>query len=235
MNMDYLANGDVVTACVTGLHVYNLRGQKVDHPLSELCKGTLEAICVDRSRSFVAVADKSFSGSGCLYMWGKYGDRWTKQLYSTSPPPRYVGCTTDGGLIVGTYCNKLYRYNICGEVMWHKQSSCGIYAITVDHRNRLLVCHDDHITVYNPGGEETFSFPTHLAQRELDPWGICVDSNDNILVADGASRSVLLYTSDGKYMGQLLKLTRRLRHITLYADRYLCVCGEDGQLYMYTI
>ena len=235
IDMDYLPNGDIVTACVSGIHVYDINSRKMEHPLSELCRGNLEALCVDRSRAFVVVAEHSLSGCSSLYMWGKYGDRWTKKLYHITQKPRYLACTTDGEVIVGTYNNKLLRYNAHGEVVWHKQPSCGIYAITVDHNNRLLICHDDYVTVYNPAGDQLFSFPKDSEERDLDPWGICVDSNDNILLADGVSNSVLLFSSEGKYMGQLLKLKTRMRHIALHDDQYLCVCGDDEQLYMYKI
>ena len=53
-------------------------------------------------------------------------------------------------------------------------------------------------------GVEMFSFPAATDQRKLKPRGLCVDDEDNILVVDEDSKSVLLYDPRGQFLKKLV-------------------------------
>ncbi|KAI8487779.1 zinc ion binding [Branchiostoma belcheri] len=55
-----------------------------------------------------------------------------------------------------------------------------------------------HVNVYHETGRYLFRFGGE--EKLKDVTGICTDSSDNVLVADGSGRKVELFTKDGRYV-----------------------------------
>ena len=64
----------------------------------------------------------------------------------------------------------------------------------------------------------------------VEPRGLCVDDDDNILVADVDSKSVLLHDPRGQFLKNLVDVNNPYR-VALYIDTYLAVGGEKLRLY----
>ena len=123
---------------------------------------------------------------------------------------------------------KVWEKYINGRVIMH---------IAVDTNNRIVIrqSKSEKITVLNPAGEKLFSFP-ETSTHNLVPYGICIDSKNNILVADRTSKSILLYSSEGKYLGKVLNADGMPYIMALYDDQYLCVrMVEPNDFRMYNI
>ena len=87
---------------------------------------------------------------------------------------------------------------------------------------------------------EMFSFPAATDQRKLTPRGLCVDDEDNILVGDVDSKSVLLYDPRGQFMKKLIDVAGIPERVALHNDSHLAVSrGSDvfnpGNLRLYKL
>ena len=228
-DIDILPGGDVIASCgYVGLQVYdNKSGRKIQHPISDMCEGDIYDVSVSDDGATVATVEHRGGGSGRLHIYTSVNGRWTHQVYNTCKEPRSVACTGDGHFIVGNDNNSLYKYSTHGRRIWKKKLSFYPEYISTDHKNRILVSNTDDgcVTVYNEDGVEMFSFPAATDQRKLKPQGLCVDDEDNILVADEDSKSVLLYDSRGQFLKKLVGVKGDPYCVALFSDSYLAVGG----------
>ena len=238
-DIDILPGGDVIAArgYGDGLQVYdNKSGQNIQHPISDICKGNIVGVSVgDDGATVAAVARRGF-GSGSLHIYTSVNGRWKHQMYNTCKVPRYMVQTGDGHFIVGNYYNSMYKYNSRGQQIWEKKLSFRPEYISTDHKNRILVSNTDGecVTVYNEDGVEMFSFPAATDLRKLKPRGLCVDDEDNILVVDEDSKSVLLYDSRGQFLKKLVDVEGDQDRMALYNDSCLAI-GGGGKLCLYKL
>jgi hypothetical protein len=82
--------------------------------------------------------------------------------------------------------------------------SCPQY-MTTDNYNRIIMTDtfDRSVKIFDQSGQ----FLQQFGQEEnqlTDPRGVCIDSRNNILVADCGSDTVHVYSSDGRYISKLL-------------------------------
>ena len=158
-----------------------------------MCKRDNLGVSVGDDGATVATVEWRGDDPGRLHIYTLIYGRWKHQMYNTCTMPRTVVCTGVGHLIIGSYySNFMHKYNVQGQKIWEKKLSFCPFYISTDHKNRILVYNTDGgcVTVYNEDGVEMFSFPAATDQRKLAPGGLCVDDEDNILVADGDSIKV---------------------------------------------
>ena len=228
-DIDILPGGDVIAACGRdSLQVYdNKSGRKIQHPISDMSVGLLiMGVYVSDDGAVAAVEWRGDDTSG-LHISRSVNDRWTHQMYNTCKGAQAVACTGDGHFIVGSYYKSMYKYNSHGQEIWEKKLSFSLGYISTDHKNRILVSNTDGgcVAVYSEDGVEMFSFPAATDQRKLKPRGLCVDDEDNILVVDEVSKSVLLYDSRGQFLKKLVDVEGDPERVALYKDSHLAVGG----------
>ena len=228
-DIDILPGGDVIAACYSGgLRVYDKKsGQKIQHPISDMSTGVILGVSVSDDGALAAV-DGGYGGPGRLHIYTSVNGRWEHQMYNTCKMPQSVACTGDGHFIVGSDNNSMYKYDSRGQQIWKKKLSFRPWYISTDHKNRILVSNpdDECVTVYNEDGVEIFSFPAATDQRQLKPYGLCVDDEDNILVGDEDSKSVLLYDSRGQFLKKLVDVEDDPYRVALCNNSYLAVRGD---------
>ena len=228
-NIAFLPGGSVICArgVYGGLQVFDEKsGEKIQHPISDMCKGDIRGVSVCDDGATVAAVENRDGDPGCLHIYTSDNGRWEHQMYNTCEKPWSVACTCDGHSIVGSYNNSMHKYNKHGHQIWEKKLSFWPRYISTDHKNRILVSNTDGgcVTVYNEDGVEMSSFPAATDQRKLRPRGLCVDYEDNILVADEDSKSVLLYDPRGQFLKKLVD-DDYPEYVALYRDTHLAVYG----------
>ena len=237
-DIDILPGGDVIAACVYGDLLVNDKksGQKMQHPISDMCKGIIMGVYVSDDGATVAAVEDIRYGHGRLHIYTSVNGRWEHQMYNTCMLPQSVACTGDGHFIVGSDYSSMYKYNTSGRQIWEKKLSFCPWYISTDHKNRILASsiNGECVTVYNEDGVEMFSFPTATDQRKLKPQGLCVDDEDNILVVDEDSQSVLLYDPRGQFLKKLVDVEGDPDCVALYNDSHLAV-GDGGKLRLYKL
>ena len=220
-----------------GLQVYDEKsGEKIQHPISDMCEGVIRGVYVSDDGATVAAVEDRRGNPGRLHIYTSVNDRWEHQMYNTCEAPRSVACTGDGHFIVGSD-NFIHKYNKHSQQIWEKKLSFLPWYISTDHKNRILVSNPDGgcVTVYNEDGVEMFSFPAATDQRKLKPRGLCVDDEDNILVVDQDSKSVLLYDPRGQFLKKLVDTDDYPGHVALYRDTHLAVGSVGGRLRLYEL
>ena len=227
--IDILPGGDVIGTCGgAGLQVYDKkRGQKIQHPISDMSVGLLIMGVSVSDDGAVSAVERRGVVPGRLHIYTSVNSRWKHQMYNTCKGPLSVACTGDGHFIVGSYNKSMYKYDSHGQQIWEKELSFSLGYISTDHKNRILVSNTvgGCVTVYNEAGVEMFSFPAATDQRKLAPCGLCVDDEDNILVGDEDSKSVLLYDPRGQFLKKLVDVKGDTDRVALYKDSHLAVCG----------
>jgi hypothetical protein len=226
--VDVLPSGEVITASSGHLRVYDQQyGQEIQHPLSDLCKGWMRGVAVDGYRSTVVAIQDRDSRPGVLHVHEACYDGWTHKKFDMTVRPWSVACAGDGNVIVGSYNQSLYKYNTHSRVIWKKKLSFCPGYITTDHDKRILVSDTASgcVRVYNQDGGEIFSFPAATDQRKLAPLGICVDSENNILVVDKRTKTVVLYDDRFNYIRDVLHVNGVLMYVALYQDKYVTLSG----------
>ena len=230
-----LPGGSVICARGYGdLQVYDEKsGEKIKHPISDMCEGDIHGVSVSDDGASVATVEMRRGDPGRLHIYTSVNGRWEQQMYNTCKGSRNVSCTGDRHFIVGSYNNSIHKYNKHGQQIWEKKLSFRPMYISTDHKNRILVSNLDDwcVTVYNEDGVEMFSFPAATDQRKLTPLGLCVDDEDNILVVDEDSKSVLLYDPRGQFLKKLVDIDDNPDRMALYRDTHLAVGGEKLRLY----
>ena len=234
-DIDILPGGDVIASCGgDGLQVYDKKsGQKIQHPISDVCKGSIFGVSVGDDGAVAAVEWRGHGDPGRLHIYTSVNGCWKHQIYNTCKAPRSVACTGDGHFIVGSYNNSMYKYDSRGQQIWEKKLSFWPTYINTDHNNRILASNINGrcVTVYNEDGVEMFSFPTATDLRKLKPRGLCVNDEDNILVVDEDSKSVLLYDSRGQFLKKLVDVEGDPERVALYKDSHLAVHADDDSYY----
>ena len=220
--IDILPGADIIAACGRdGLLVYDNRsGEKIQHPISDMCKGDIFGVSVGDDGAKVAAIQWKGDDPGCLHIYTSVNGRWKHQMYNMCKDPRSVACTGDGRFIVGSGNKSMRKYDAHGQQIWEKRLSFCPWYISTDHKNRILVSNTDEecVTVYNEDGVAMFSFPAATDQRKLKPRGLCVDGEDNILVVDEDSKSVLLYDPRGQFLKKLVDVEGFPHCVALYND-----------------
>ena len=232
-DIDILPRGNVIAACGDdGLRVYDKKsGQKIQHPISDMCNGDIRGVSVGDYGAAVAAVESRRRNPGVLHIYTSVSGCWKHQMHNTCEKPRSMASTNDGHFIVGGLYNSMYKYDTQGLQIWEKKLSFRPWNISTDHKNRILVSNtkDECVTIYNEDGVELLSFPAATDQRKLKPVGLCVDDEDNILVVDGNSKSVLLYDPRGEFQNKLVDIEGDPGiypyRVALHSDRYLAVSG----------
>ena len=146
-----------------------------------------------------------------------------------------VTFTAEGNVLVYNAGSRLMKYNLKGQMLWERQGKHAVTYTTTTTDNKIIVCGDAMLSVHDQNGWWLSSFPRDTATLS-DPRGICTDSQGHVFVADCEKRAVLLYTSDGTYVREIVRMDERPGRLAMYQDRYLAVVGwEKPKLHVYDI
>ena len=176
-----LPGDDVIAACNilfgSCLQVYSKKsGRKIQHPISDMCKGGISDVFMCDDGATVAAIEKRDDGTGRLHIYTSVNGRWEHQKYTTCKEPQSVACNGDGHFIVGSNNHILYKYNIYGQHIWKKKLSFWPGYISTDHKNRILVSNIDGgcVTVYNRGRCGDVLVPgSHRSEEAEASWFVC--------------------------------------------------------------
>ena len=100
----------------------------------------------------------------------------------------------------------LYMYSSSGDLMKRHvvdgtKQSCDVTVMTQDDGDKLIITsRNPHCLYYIPvqsAGDTCTLGTTHRKQLNYPPWGLCVNHNNNLVVADLHNRSLHVYNSSG--------------------------------------
>lgn len=227
--MGYLCNGMLVIGDYNkGLQVYDTSLHLTEHPLSGKCKGEINFISLHSKDLIVAV---TCSGNQ-VKVFTAEGSTWHETMFSTCQDAwMLIGFMSNGDIILTDRASLFHhffaehgiicKYSREGQQIWNKTLPTGATDICIDNRDRIIICYSDHVTVYDKSVRQIFSIQT--LDSPVVPVSVCVDPDDNILVADNSSKAVLQFDRRGTYRKQILKLGGCLRGIALHRNVYLAV------------
>ena len=239
-DISFLPGGYIITVRHSGLAVYNHEnGKRLDHMLTFLCTKNIQAIAVDIDRSTVAAIQYKRRDPDPLHIYTALKGHWKHKKYVGCVKSLSVTSTFDGHFIISTYTNTMYKYTTHGKKVWKTKLTFSPEYITADHNNRVLVADTagGRVVVHSQHGVEMFSFPQSTDQRKIKPRGLCVDSDDHILVADERSKSILLFDVGGRFLQEILNMDETPYDIALYKDQYLALRHQErcNKLLMYEL
>ena len=122
-DIDILPGGDVIAACDDGLQVYNKRGQKIQHPVSDTCKLDFWGVSLSDDGANVAAVEWRGYDPGRLHIYTSVIGLWKHQMHNTCDRPVSVACTGDGHFVVGRAHNSMYKHNNHGQQILEKKLS----------------------------------------------------------------------------------------------------------------
>ena len=252
-DLEFLHDGCIIAACREhGLKAYGLRGEQVSHPMIGLgeylmswlglrtlyesvynmCRGSILAVSVNRDRSRVAVVQsRGWDAPGVMHVYRAderaWTGAWTHQQYDVCDRPCCVSCTLEGDYVVGsdTHHMYMYKYNKHGHQIWRKRLSASPCDLSINTRGEIIVSHysAQRVTIHSKDGEELLSFPRGSPRMTLQPLGICLDSQDNILVCDANTDSIILYDNKGNFNRHMIQMSGTPGSVAVYNDKFLMV------------
>ena len=76
------------------------------------------------------------------------------------------------------------------------------YGVTINQRGEVVVTEGSGVLVFSPSGDKLRSFGSHGSRQGqfYSPFGIAVDHEGNILVADGHNNNIQMFTAKGQFL-----------------------------------
>ena len=88
---------------------------------------------------------------------------------------------------------------------YHYPGKDAIYLyLCITHSEQIIISNhkQDKITVHDMSGNKISEFPSQFVK---EPKAICVDSRDQVLVRDGATGKISLFSADGDYIQPIMQ------------------------------
>ncbi len=190
------------------------------------CDGEL-VVCTDSKDKCVKLIDIKSKGA-CVAAWGK---SWFMPMFKH---PSGLAVTDQGKWVisdVGKHCVSIHdpEGRIVSQFGSRGKGAYGFEQpkyVAVDHHGRILVSDSGNggIKVYDKNGQFLFKISSKEVSDLNNPAGLCVDPQGNILCADRQRHCVHMFSSDGRFIRQLLNHKHGLRYPVGVA------IGDHGQL-----
>lgn len=128
-----------------------------------------------------------------------------------------------------------------GKLSWSAGGDGGERSVTadflsVDGRNRIVVSDraGNCVKVLDSDGNFLCRFGSDAGGLRT-PAGVCVDRRDNIVVADSGNHRIVMFSRDGKYIQELLKIEWPYGIAMSTDSKRLCVSTKDGNICYFKI
>ena len=224
------------------LRVRDLKGNVADLPFPTFLNQP-HAVC--GSPDGLAIRDSS-EGKRHIIVYSKTSRGWSNRKITTTENVQRVAMLPTGECVCTTtfsteYGRKMMMYNTEGETVWtkdlpHPPPGATSYGVTLSTTpsGMIIMCDPNthKVSVLDASGQHLQEFPTEFIKMPLDT---CVDSQGDVLVYDGANRTVSLFCVDGTFVKKLLTHDVWFGGLSVFRDQYLLGCSGDAGLYLYKI
>ena len=157
-----------------------------------------------------------------------------------------------GSMVYGIcmYNNHIFLVNYGGEVFIYSSNChlvrkhvmqgikglCDVTLMTHDDGDKLIITGDEphslHYVLVQSAGDTCTLGTTHSKKISYDPWGLCVNHNNNLVVADRSNERLHVYNSSGDEINTI-KLPSGFNPVYLASDPsggYIVTGGSSEQI-----
>lgn len=107
--------------------------------------------------------------------------------------------------------------------------------VIADHHDRIIITDSEQhcVKIFDTRGKQLqmFKSPHSLPMK---PMGVCIDAQNNILLADQAYPGISLYSSEGKFIQHIAQLKDLPYGVAVHDNGFLAV-ATDPSLYMFHV
>ena len=249
-SVDFLPNGDIITAHGDDIFVYDRDGKVKDIPFSSEGIKAIQEVVIHRPSSLAAL------------LFGS--DVQTVKLFSLENPNRKnvtmrvssatsIAFSHDGQLLLGGY-NKLTKYSWKYRRLWEisLEHPCWYMKVTtggkivVSNQTKKGLLDRGSLSVYNDEGSPLYTIPEQGSQLSLllelfrsptlvTPCGVSIDRNGNIFVCDPKGHDVVMFNSKGRHVKDLdfktkldkVRCRQKPENIAIFEDTMAVTTGRE--------
>ena len=215
------------------LRVLDIHGQETQLPFPVFLTSP-RAVSGSLDGNSLAVVDSPGGGKYIIHVYSRVGTRWRASQITTTRRMDRVSLAPSGDCLCGSP-DEVMLYNKRGEMLWSiPLPGEGNYLpnLCIAHSGQIIISNpkQDKIIVHDMSGNKISEFPSQFVK---EPLAICVDSRDQVLVRDEATRKISLFSADGDYIQPILQDV--CGGMSLYLDKYLLMMTSDNGLYLYEL
>ena len=227
-------DGELWTLDNLQLRVLDIHGQETQLPFPVFLTEPL-AVSGSLDGNSLAVVDWPGGGKYIIHVYSRVGTRWRASQITTTRRVSTVSLAPSGDCLCGGP-DEVMLYNKRGEMLWSiPLPGEGRYVphLCITHSGQIIIRNpkQHEITVHDMSGNKVSEFPSQFVK---DPKAICVDSRDQVLVRDAATKKISLFSADGDYIQSIMQKDDCFG-MSLYLDKYLLVITHDNGLYLYEL
>ena len=253
-SVDFLPNGDIITAHGDDLFVYDRDGKAKDIPFPSKGIKAIQQVVIHRPSSLAALLFGSDAQSVKLF---SLDSSKRKNITMKVSSATSIAFAHDGQLLVGGY-NKLTKYSWKNRKLWEIDIEHPCRYMKVTNDGKIVVSNQtkkgflDHgsLYVYNAEGSLLYTIPEHDSQLSkileslipvlFKPCGVCVDRNDNIFVCDPKGvNDVVMFNSKGRHIRNFdisevldsLRGKHQPENIAVFEDTMAVTTGREIHIY----
>ena len=153
--------------------------------------------------------------------------------------PYNVCCSKDGNIIVINDSNDIIIFDSqckrIAEFSFQVRSTYtfrSVQGMACNSLGQIIVSDfdQDRIQVFDSKGEPLYFF----GEDEIDePWGICIDENDNILVCDYLERRIGIF-NPSRVLIQYIHMNYEPSFVHVLKRRIYVICSQDHSIYVFS-
>ena len=216
------------------LRVLDIHGQETQLPFPVFLTEP-HAVSGSLDGNSLAVVDCPAGGKYIIHVYSRVGTRWRASQITTTREVHRVSLAPSGDCLCGS-ADKVMLYNKRGEMLCSiPLPGEGGYLprLCITHSGQIIISNpkQNKITVHDMSGKKISEFPSQFVK---EPRAICVDSRDQVLVRDAATRKISLFSADGDYIQPIMQ-DDVCSGMSLYLDKYLLMMTIDNGLYLYEL
>ena len=216
------------------LRVLDIHGQEMQLPFPVfLTEPTAVSGSLDGNS--LAVVDWPGGDKYIFHIYSRVGTIWCASQITTTRRVDSVNLAASGDCLCGSV-DEVMMYNKRGEMLWSiplPGEGGWIPYLCITHSGQIIVSdpRQHKIRVHDISGNRISEFPSQFVN---EPGAICVDSRDQVLAMDDATKKISLFSADGDYIQPIMQKDG-CDGMSLYLDKYLLVKTNDKGLYLYEL
>ena len=216
------------------LRVLDIHGQETQLPFPVFLTKP-KAVSGSLDGNSLAVVDWPGGGKYIIHVYSHVDTRWRASQITTTMRVSIVSLAPSGDCLCGS-ADEVMLYNKRGEMLWSISlpgEGTWLPRLCITHSEQIIINNhkQSKITVYDMSGNKISEFPSQFVK---DPAAICVDSRDQVLVRDRATKKISLFSADGDYIQPIMQKDD-CAGMSLYLDKYLLMETRDKGLYLYEL